>query len=288
MHLANIYIENCEKDEKMAVVADHEEYTFREFFTLCNGKPYVERRDSNLLINCQDELKQAFGEGWKEKLALLHEEFETRLSDIWKGIYIEAYDKEISRLVPAFDVEKDKEENDSPWSYRGLDKIVAKSFDSLKRWAVEDAQEDALEIAQEIMDRIEQEEDKDILILLDDDETYKLLTYDECFAKFANHEDGPFTDVQIEEAFYRAMNGMSAEIFRDLILAVKGDCADYFTRAYKITLDLFFNMQDIEELMIDEIYKKLHCKLLPCSDLLFLTHYLKEHWEHCGSVFRWR
>ncbi|ADY13647.1 hypothetical protein [Sphaerochaeta globosa] len=133
---------------------------------------------------------------------------------------------------------------------------------------------------------LESKDGQDRIVLLADEE-YSILTLNDCYATFSHYEDELAEEIHIEEAFYNAQDGLPLYAFFDLVLSVKGGCSDYFTRSYTMLMSKNFIMEEASEIMDDEISMMLRQKLPPCSDLLFLTHYLKEHWEKFGTPFVW-
>ena len=134
---------------------------------------------------------------------------------------------------------------------------------------------------------LESKDGQDRIILLADDGDYSIFTLDECYKAFSHYEDEAAKEIHIEEAFYNAQDGMPMYAFFDLILSVRDGSSDYFNRAYTMMKAKNFDMYDAEKDMNIEIRTMLRQKLPPCSDLLYLTHYLKEHWEKFGRPFIW-
>ncbi|MGE4583912.1 MAG: hypothetical protein AB7C91_04630 [Sphaerochaeta sp.] len=134
--------------------------------------------------------------------------------------------------------------------------------------------------------KLESQDGLDRIVLIDDDE-YRIFTLEECYKVFSYYEDEHAEEIHIEKAFYDAQEGLPIYAFFDLILSVKGGCSDYFVRAYTMLMSKDFFMIDVEPFMDKEIRMKLRYKLPPCSDLLYLTHYLKEHWEKFERPFVW-
>jgi len=122
-------------------------------------------------------------------------------------------------------------------------------------------------------------------IVLSVDDGYRILTLEECNKMFSYYEDEHAEELHIEEAFYNAQDGFPMYAFFYLILSVKGGCSDYFTRAFTMMMSKDFYMDEVRLFMDDEICTELRQKLPQCSDLLYLTFYLKEHWERFGRPF---
>lgn len=133
---------------------------------------------------------------------------------------------------------------------------------------------------------LESKDGQDRIVLSVDDE-YRIFTLEECCKAFSDHEEEHADEIHIEEAFYNAQEGIPIYAFFDLILSVKGGCSDYFTRAYAMMMSKDFYMDEVRLFMDDEICAEFQHKLPTCSDLLYLTFYLKEHWERFGRPFVW-
>jgi len=131
-------------------------------------------------------------------------------------------------------------------------------------------------LAEQTAERLEKEDGLDRIILEKDDD-YTFLTLDECFKMFSEHDGQKVKKEHIEEAFYHSTDGLPIDMFFDYILSVKLDSAEYFIRALTMVKGKYFYMMDVEDQMDNEIFNMLQNRLGSCSDMLFLTCYLKEH-----------
>jgi len=139
-------------------------------------------------------------------------------------------------------------------------------------------------LAEQSVQRLDKEDGLD-RIILEKDNDYTFLTLDECYEKFSEYDGQKVEKEHIEETFYHTPDGLPIDMFFDYILSVGLGSAEYFLRSLTMVKGKFFYMMDVEAQMDDEIFSMLQNRLGSCSDMLFLTCYLKEHEEKFAQPF---
>lgn len=184
---------------------------FSEYLTIKEGKAVVERVDSNIKLNQQDDLEKAFGADWKDENnsadTELYDALEEAAQEAFRSLYVDAYERAITVLVPDFDCKKDFEVSGSPWCLCDLQYVDAKAIGDIVEEANLDANTHAPEIAENLAEDFENADNMPRIILVDD-VAYNIYTVNNCLDVFGRCENGIDFDA-IKEAFNRTKNAFN-------------------------------------------------------------------------------
>lgn len=183
-------------------------FEFSEYLTIAEGKAVVERTDSNIKCNMQNELESA---GLDADDIL--DELEEAAQEAFKALYIEAYDKAIVAIISDFDPKADKESG-SPWCLADIDYVNASTVRDIEEQAKAHAEEHATEIAKLLADDMENADNMPRIILTDDCK-YNIYDVNNCLDVFGRCPDGIDFEA-IKTAFNRIKGITTFENFKAL------------------------------------------------------------------------
>jgi len=191
---------------------------FSEYLTIKEGKAVVERIDSNIKLNQQDDLEKAFGADWKDENnsadADLFDALEEAAQEAFQALYIEEYGKAITALVPDFDCKNDLEVSGSPWATCDLGYTNASTVSDIQKEAKSAADDHAPEIAENLAEDFENADNMPRIILVDDS-TYHIYDVNNCLDVFGRCSDGIDFEA-IKTAFDRTKTATSFDSFKKL------------------------------------------------------------------------
>ena len=190
---------------------------FSEYLTIKEGKAVVERTDSNIKLNQQDDLEKAFGADWKDENNSadtdLFDALEEAAQEAFQALYIDAYDKAIVAIISDFDPKADKESG-SPWCLADIDYVNASTVRDIEEQAKAHAEEHATEIAKLLADDMENADNMPRIILTDDCK-YNIYDVNNCLDVFGRCPDGIDFEA-IKTAFNRIKGITTFENFKAL------------------------------------------------------------------------
>ena len=174
-------------------------FVFSEYVKIREGEVVIERVDSDIKLNQQDQLEALYKSTLKEGETLvvfgsddyryrdaegelnpididdLFDSLEEAAQEAFKALYIESYDEAITAIISDFDPKADKESG-SPWCLVHIDWCDATTVEEIKEFAKKQAEEHAPEIAGALASDFENQDGNKRVIILN--EGYKYDIYD--------------------------------------------------------------------------------------------------------------
>lgn len=214
-------------------------FEFSEYVKIEDGQAVVERIDSNIKLNQQDRLEALYKSTLKEGETLvifgsddyryrdaegelnpididdLFDSLEEAAQEVFKSLYIEAYDKAIIAIISDFDPAADKESG-SPWCLADIDYVNASTVSEIEEQAKAHAEEHAPEIAKLLADDFQNKDGNKRVVIVNDGkyDIYDLQNFYDIFGRV--REDAHDWDA-IQTAYLEADDTMTFDDFEKLI-----------------------------------------------------------------------
>lgn len=213
MKATNLHIGNFEAEfDGMMIHGTVAGVEFSEYLTIKEGQAVVERVDSNIKCNMQNELEST---GLDADDVL--DDLEEAAQEAFKSLYIDAYDKAIVAIISDFDPKTDKESG-SPWCLADIDYVNAATVSEIEEQAKAHAEEHAPEIAKLLADDFQNRDGNKRIVVLNEGYKYDIYDLENLYDIFGRVERALAHDWDaIQSAYLEADDTMTFADFEKLI-----------------------------------------------------------------------